>query len=95
MGVSPTRSPAARSADPASAMTLPFPLVPATSAPRTASWGSPIAAQQRPHAPEPEADPEATARLDRGERLRVREIGRPGRVLTLAAGAHDFVSSSS
>ena len=52
-------------------------------------------AQQGPHASEPEPDPEAAARLDRGERLGVREVGRSRRDLALAADGHDFVSSSS
>ena len=76
-------------------MTLPFPLVPATSAPRTAQLRVAHRAQQGPHASEPEADPETAARLDRGERLGVREVGRSGRDLALAADGHDFVSSSS
>ena len=47
LGVSPIRYPAARSADPASAMTLPLPLVPATSAPRTSARGGPARAAAR------------------------------------------------
>ena len=66
MGVSPTRSPAARSALPARASTLPLPFVPATSAPRTAELRIAQLAQEGPRPSEAQADPEPAAVGERG-----------------------------
>ena len=51
--------------------------------------------QEGPDASEPEAHPVAATRLDRRQRLGIGEVRGAGRGLSLAAGTHDFVSSSS
>ena len=76
-GVSPTRRPAARSAGPARARTLPLPFVPATSAPRKRELRIAERAQERPGPAQPEPD----RRTDRARRaLRARRVP-SGRVL--------------
>ena len=51
--------------------------------------------EQRPDPAEAEAHPVPATRLDLGQRLGVREVRGDPRVLSLAAGTHDFVRSSS
>ena len=60
----------------ASARTLPLPLVPAISAPRTDRSRIAELAQQRPGPPEAQPDPEAAALGERPQRVVVGEVGR-------------------